>query len=74
MLEQPWVCILTPVVWFSTGERCGIRGVVAVYDATVYAVLDNQFKDLWTLKVIHLPAAFAVPGFLKLPSKAKLYF
>ncbi|WP_158730270.1 MULTISPECIES: sialidase family protein [unclassified Flavobacterium] len=58
---------------FPTGEGAGRIGLAVYDDATVYAVLDNQFKrPLDAKKSNSLPAAFAVPGdeFLKLPNKS----
>jgi photosystem II stability/assembly factor-like uncharacterized protein len=68
-----WKLFSTAESGFPVGEGVGRIGLAVFDDATVYAVLDNQFKrPLDTKKSNSLAAAFAVPGdeFLKLPNKS----
>lgn len=68
-----WKLYSTAESGFPTGEGLGRIGLAVYDDATVYAVLDNQFKrPLDAKKSNSLPAAFAVPGdeFLKIPNKS----
>ncbi|MBB1193029.1 glycosyl hydrolase [Flavobacterium sp. SOK18b] len=68
-----WKLYSTANSGFPTGEGVGRIGLAVYDDATVYAVLDNQFKrPLDAKKSNSLPAAFSVPGdeFLKLPNKS----
>lgn len=68
-----WKLYSTANSGFPTGEGVGRIGLAVYDDATVYAVLDNQFKrPLDAKKSNSLPAAFSVPGdeFLKIPNKS----
>ncbi len=67
-----WKLYSTTESGFPVGEGVGRIGLAVYDDATVYAVLDNQFKrPLPSQKSNSLPMAFSVPGdeFLKLPNK-----
>ncbi len=68
-----WKLFSTAESGFPTGEGVGRIGLAVYDDATVYAVLDNQFKrPLDAKKSNSLPVAFAVPGdeFLKISNKS----
>ena len=68
-----WKLFTTAESGFPVGEGVGRIGLAVYDDATVYAVLDNQFKrPLESKKSNSLPIAFSVPGdeFLKIPNKS----
>ena len=68
-----WKLFTTAESGFPVGEGVGRIGLAVYDDATVYAVLDNQFKrPSGSKKSNSLPIAFSMPGdeFLKLPNKS----